>query len=686
MTDFTLERSRNRKKSQYEHHKNSFSTKFSAIDEEENKSNLKLQSNDKLISILGENILKNLKNSTSSNKNTSNNQSPANTNQDQKSKSKDKDKDKDKESPPLIERASTKIKKNNAFDPMQNKGFGNDVNVIFNGKPIKKSEEELYLEHEYNTIELFIKSVDKNKALKQMHESKENNYSSSNLGFMSSAKTVSSKSEEKNTKINLQNILDIERRYPRRDCPCIILSDKINIEKNDNKLDLLIKLLEEYKEIIMEKIFCKNFQDRIILSIYISLSQISLKLYNCTENQKKLNNLRRYICGLTDNIKYDLFNNPNFTLTSINQKFIEIIDIKNQVNNPINNDEEEKSEKEESYKKNETSLNFSSKTNKISSDESTKKKEKEKEKYRWFYDDENEEIIYENFEEFNEFNNDKDFLYGNNNGLFDLDNQRDNILNDMDGNVNFHKNISNDEDNGILKLQKNKVRRNATHKIAFEKKENKANLFNHPIPGTNHKQKNYNFQIIDINGDDNLENLDSDESIDSEEGFYEVHEYHKYDLPKLVFYEEHVKDKEKRKISKNTHVEIRPDQNFLKDKTRIKKLNDVGFKNIITIINKDPQVLPSHELNLNPFEISDFISEREKILLEQKHETVKSNNNISKKGDENISKKSENEIKNESKNNSFLSKSGSFFHEEEFSRTKILNFGNDDEEEYEEDI
>ena len=90
MTDFTLERSRNRKKSQYEHHKNSFSTKFSAIDEEENKSNLKLQSNDKLISILGENILKNLKNSTSNYKNTSNNQSPVNTNQDQKSKSKDK--------------------------------------------------------------------------------------------------------------------------------------------------------------------------------------------------------------------------------------------------------------------------------------------------------------------------------------------------------------------------------------------------------------------------------------------------------------------------------------------------------------------------------------------------------------------------------------------------------------------
>jgi hypothetical protein len=38
------------------------------------------------------------------------------------------------------------------------------------------------------------------------------------------------------------------------------------------------------------------------------------------------------------------------------------------------------------------------------------------------------------------------------------------------------------------------------------------------------KQKEYNFQIIDINGNDNLE--DSDESIDSEEGCFEIHENH----------------------------------------------------------------------------------------------------------------------------------------------------------------
>ena len=685
MTDLNLERSRNRKKSQNEYRKNSFSSKFIAIEGEDDTNNSKLQSNDKIISILGENIINNLKNSLSSNKNIINKQSLSNTNKDKRGSQ-----IKDKESPRSIEKASGKNKKNNQFDicPLATKGFMNDVNIILNGKPIKKSEEELLLEHEYNTIEFFIKSIDKNKALKQMNENKESNYSSSNIGSTNNTKSISMKSEEKNTKINLQNIIENDRRFMRRDCPCIILSDKNNIEKNENKLDLLIKIMEEYKEIIMEKIFCKNFQDRIILSIYISLSQISLKLYNCIENKQKLNNLRKYICGLTDNIKYDLFNNPNFTISSINQKFIDIIDIKNQAHNPINKDKNKINKTEDSIDKNESSLNFNSQSNKDSSSLFSKKKEK----YKWFYDDEDEEIIYENFEDFNEFiGNDKDFPYGNNNMLIEADNQKDcgPILNHMDNNFNFNKHISKDEDIGYSsKLSKNKVRRNATHKIAFEKKENTKvnNMLNHTTTGTlNFKHKDYNFQIIDLNGNVNLENIDdSDDSIDSEDGFNEVNENHKYDLPKLVFYEEHVKDKDKRKISKNTHVEIRPDQDFIKDKIRIKELNDIGFKNIITIINKQPNVLPNHELNLNPFEISDFINEREKKLLEHKHNTITSKIENSKKDDENItSKKSENEKENnlESKNNSFFSKSGSFFNDDEFSKDKILNFVNEEDEE-----
>ena len=673
MTDFNLERSRNRKRSQYEQRKNSYSSKFYDLDVKDKKSNARMKSNDKLITIRAENIFKNINNSNTNLQNEKQQKTQENQGTITKKNTNIKEKkvnQKNKENNPSNDKIMSKsLKRNNPFDvSLPNRMSGHEINLIFNGKPVKKSEEEILLDEQYNTIEYFLKSItDKNKVFKQIHENKEINYSSSNLGFMNSTKAMSVKSEEKNTKINLQNIMENDRRIMKRDCPCIILSDKINIENNENKLDFLIKIMEEYKDIIMEKAFCKNFQDRIILSIYISLSQISLKLYNCTENNKKFNNIRKFISYLSNNIKYDLFNNPNFTLSSINQKFIEIIDIKNQKN--------QNNELSERKKDDNSSLNFSTKSNYKNSSSNNK------EKYRWYYDDEDEEIIYENFEDFNEFtSNDKDYAFGNTNMVLEVDHQKDSnpALNYNVNNINFHRNISNDEDNRVIsKISRNKIRRNATHRIAFEKKENNKNynILNHNTTGPMHlKQKEYNFQIIDINGNDNLE--DSDESIDSEEGCFEIHENHKYDLPKLLFFEDHVKDKDKRKINKNTHVEIKPDSNFVKIKTRIKELNDIGFNNIITIINKDPNVLPSHELNLNPFEISDFIQEREKRIIEQQN-----NINIENtKKKEEKKKKNEEENKNDSKNESFFSKSGSFFHDDEYSKNKILNFGNDEDE------
>jgi len=673
MTDFNLERSRNRKRSQYEQRKNSYSSKFYDLDDKDKKSNARMKSNDKLITIRAENIFKNINNSNTNLQNEKQQKTQENQGTITKKNTNIKEKkvnQKNKENNPSNDKIMSKsLKRNNPFDvSLPNRMSGHEINLIFNGKPVKKSEEEILLDEQYNTIEYFLKSItDKNKVFKQIHENKEINYSSSNLGFMNSTKAMSVKSEEKNTKINLQNIMENDRRIMKRDCPCIILSDKINIENNENKLDFLIKIMEEYKDIIMEKAFCKNFQDRIILSIYISLSQISLKLYNCTENNKKFNNIRKFISYLSNNIKYDLFNNPNFTLSSINQKFIEIIDIKNQKN--------QNNELSERKKDDNSSLNFSTKSNYKNSSSNNK------EKYRWYYDDEDEEIIYENFEDFNEFtSNDKDYAIGNINMVLEVDHQKDSnpALNYNVNNINFHRNISNDEDNRVIsKISRNKIRRNATHRIAFEKKENNKNynILNHNTTGPMHlKQKEYNFQIIDINGNDNLE--DSDESIDSEEGCFEIHENHKYDLPKLLFFEDHVKDKDKRKINKNTHVEIKPDSNFVKIKTRIKELNDIGFNNIITIINKDPNVLPSHELNLNPFEISDFIQEREKRIIEQQN-----NINIENtKKKEEKKKKNEEENKNDSKNESFFSKSGSFFHDDEYSKNKILNFGNDEDE------
>ena len=460
-----LERSKNRKNSQLEYRKNSFSSKFTGIEVDVNKNtNSRMQSNDKIISVIGENLLKNLKNSPKNLPKKENipNSMPKTNNKNIKDKRLSLSKSKEKEKN-ISSNESKNLKKNTLFDGFPI-GWDKDINLVFNGMPIKKNEEELSLDHEINKIEAFLKSItDKNKAFK-IHENKESNISSSNIGFMNSTKTMSMRSEEKNTKLNLFNIMENDRRIIKRDCPCIILSDKINIENNENKLDLLIKLMEEYKEIIMEKIFCKNFQDRIILSIYISLSQISLKLYNCTENNNKLNNLRKYICGLTDNIKYDLFSNPNFTMSSINQKFIEIKEIKNQTQNPINIDENKKNDSDDSDNKSNSSLNFSSKNSSNS--------HKQKEKYRWFYDDEEEEIIYENFEDFNENDKDKDNIYGNANILFEVDNQKDNnpILNNLENNFNFHKNNEDDNNAYKTKISKNKSRRNATHKIALRKR------------------------------------------------------------------------------------------------------------------------------------------------------------------------------------------------------------------------
>ncbi len=694
-----FERSRSRKRSQY--HRPSYSSKFNIITED-NLNNSKMQINEKLISVISQNLLNNINNTntntsqTSLNNNTndknlntttSNRSSNANKKTNMTENKTSSLKEKDKES--IKEKLSSNNKKNGTFEAGHLPRFtSHDTNILFNGKPVKKTEEELFLDRQYNTIDFFLKSIsDKNKAIKQLHESKESNFSSSNLGFMSNAKSISVKSEEKITKINLQYIMENDRLFMKRDSPCIILSDKINIENCENKLDLLIKIMEEYKDIIMEKTFCKNFQDRIILSIYISLSQVSFKLFQNMENNKKINHIRKYICGLTNNIKYDLKNNPNFTLSSINQKFIEIMDIKNQNQNQINSDENQKNSNENSINKNnDSTINFSSMSN--SKKSSSISNNNIRDNYKSLYDDEEEEIIYENFEDFKE--SDKDYLYTNNNIYFESDNipkENNNIANNLENN-NYNKHSTNNVTNGIAsKISKNRFRRNASHKIAFDKGNKNSNILAYSTTGAiNFKQKDYDFQVIDVNGNENI--YDSDDSIDSEEGCYEMHDNHKNDLPKLLFYEEHVRDKDKRKINKMNHIEIKPNPRILIEKARIKELNDKAFNNIVTIINKDASLLPSHELNLNPFEIEDFINEREK----------RQKNPINKDGIKPIEKNKKEELKindedkNNSLNNSFFthiySRSGSFFQnnndedddDENNSNNKILLFENEDEE------
>jgi hypothetical protein len=381
---------------------------------------------------------------------------------------------------------------------------------------------------------------------------------------------------------------------------------------------------------------------------------------------------------MTGNIKYNLTNNPNFTFTSINQKYIEIIDIKNQnlnknENHPKDNNNNNNEHANLSLHENSS---FLSENSNMTSNDNNKYIS-----YKYNYDDEEQDIINENFEDFNECNEiDKDYLYQNNNILYGMDNEKENKnINNNENHPILNKHTSNDEDNEILtKLSKNKFRRNATHKINFEKGTNKnnTNYTSNVAMTTNRKQKNYEFQIIDINDKNNLENKDNDidDSIDSEEGIYEIHENHKYDIPKLLFYEDHINDKDKRKINKNNHVEIRADPEIIKDKKRLKELNDMGYNNIITIINKDPKLLPNHELNLTPFEINEFIKEREKKQIQQ----IILNNPKMKEKD------GEKRHADNHHNNSFfsnLSKSDSYINEEEFGKNKILNFADDEEEE-----
>jgi hypothetical protein len=566
-----------------------------------------------------------------------------------------------------ISSKKTTIISNNPFEVCNLKLY-KDISYIFNGKAVKKSEEELYLDNQYNTIDYYIKSIsDKKKTYKAENQ---DNISSSNIFFNNNKNSV--KSEEKNTKVNLQNLMESEPQGIRINSPCLILSDKISDNDEENKLNSLIKIMEDYKDIIIERILCKNFQDRLILNIFISLSQTSFKLFNSMENSKKMNNFRKYIYSLSNRVQYNLLNNPNFSLTSINQKFIDILEIKNK--NKAN--EEEKKVSNNSLKiedNNDSSLNSSSfNKNSFSNYSNESDNNGIKENDKWFYDDEEEEIIYEHFQDFHI--EDKEFNYINCNFAYEMDKDKDN-KNTLNNSKRFYRNSFNDE-NISPRIPRNKLRRNATNKI-----------FNHKILNKNTNSKinsrcnKYDFQVININGKDDFDIYEEEEdssSFDSEEGCYELHETHKYDIPKLIFYEDHLRDKEKRKINKNNHLEIRADPDCIKDKLRLKELNDIALANIITIIDKDPKFLPSHGLNLNPFEINNYIEEKEKKHLEK----IIINNYLKNEKEKENSKKIEENKNEENNNNSFLSnlysKSDSFFQDENNkNKSKILNFGNE---------
>ena len=509
-----------------------------------------------------------------------------------------------------LEKMSSKnvIKNKLMFDSFQ--GGIKDIKVVWKNKAQDKDKEEEKdpLDKQYENIENFLMHLTEKC---KVSENFEVNYSSSTLGFTGSKKSFS-KSDDKNTKINLKNIIHNNKNENKKIAPCVILSDIYHVEQKENKLDILVQTMDEYKDIIIEKMLCKNFKDRLLLNIFICLSQLSFKLYNCVENKTKYENIRKYISSVTDEIKYNLINNPNFTLNLINQKFIDIDNIDK--NLLINNDFEIKDNDNNPININ-SSMNFVTKTNKNMNTSTSSKSEdinKNKENFTNFF---NEDIIYENFEEFNIDNkNDKD-IYVNSNLFYEMDKMetKSNVNNNApEKNPMLNKQNIMDNNAFPQRSQKSKIRRNATNRLILKQRPTRLYTNTNQLPHFVNSN-NYDFHIININGDDDIEDS-SDDSIYSDEECVEVTEAYKFEKQKLLFFDDYVKDKDKRRLTKIDSIEIKPDARFVKNKARITELNEISYKNIIDIIHDDPSILPNHQLNMNPRDIAEFIRQKEELL------------------------------------------------------------------------
>ena len=509
-----------------------------------------------------------------------------------------------------LEKMSSKnvIKNKLMFDSFQ--GGIKDIKVVWKNKAQDKDKEEEKdpLDKQYENIENFLMHLTEKC---KVSENFEVNYSSSTLGFTGSKKSFS-KSDDKNTKINLKNIIHNNKNENKKIAPCVILSDIYHVEQKENKLDILVQTMDEYKDIIIEKMLCKNFKDRLLLNIFICLSQLSFKLYNCVENKTKYENIRKYISSVTDEIKYNLINNPNFTLNLINQKFIDIDNIDK--NLLINNDFEIKDNDNNPININ-SSMNFVTKTNKNMNSSTSSKSEdinKNKENFTNFF---NEDIIYENFEEFNIDNkNDKD-IYVNSNLFYEMDKMetKSNVNNNApEKNPMLNKQNIMDNNAFPQRSQRSKIRRNATNRLILKQRPTRLYTNTNQLPHFVNSN-NYDFHIININGDDDIEDS-SDDSIYSDEECVEVTEAYKFEKQKLLFFDDYVKDKDKRRLTKIDSIEIKPDARFVKNKARITELNEISYKNIIDIIHDDPSILPNHQLNMNPRDIAEFIRQKEELL------------------------------------------------------------------------
>ena len=447
---------------------------------------------------------------------------------------------------------------------MESKKFKQNYSIdnenIKEKKDIKENKEkELEINEQLQRLNLFIydainnmvdkngRSFDDDKKMKSFLNIKLVN------GFIN--KVNSLKSDDKNNgKINFEQF--IESGFLQNEG--IILCDKIEVEKKPNKIDILMKLMEDYRDRVLESCLCKNFQDRIILNIYISLSQKSFKLYNEIDNNKEIY-LRRYLCNLANNIKFNSPENPNRTLYSINQKLIDVYDKKANIKN-------------------------------------------ERNEYRNF-DDEDEDYIYEKLDE---FDSSEEENISNKNEKED----EEEYFNIDRMNINYgleysNETFENDDFSYIRDVDiEDKIKRSSTMEKNKKNEDKNSSNINKKV------KKKLNFQIIDFNS---IKLSQKKNKNNDNEDVYEI-DLNSGGKSTLVFKEEFDKSNELRE--KKYHFNIQPDENTNKKNRAIQELSFIAYNNIINIITKNSKFLPKYEFHLEPGEIMKYIEEKEKQYME----------------------------------------------------------------------
>ena len=457
-------------------------------------------------------------------------------------------------------RIADKILKRRMESKKFKQNYSIDTENIKEKKDIKENKEkELEINEQLQRLNLFIydainnmvdkngRSFDDDKKMKSFLNIKLVN------GFIN--KVNSLKSDDKNNgKINFEQF--IESGFLQNEG--IILCDKIEVEKKPNKIDILMKLMEDYRDRVLESCLCKNFQDRIILNIYISLSQMSFKLYNEIDNNKEIY-LRRYLCNLANNIKFNSPENPNRTLYSINQKLIDVYDKKLNIKN-------------------------------------------EKNEYGNF-DDEDEDYIYEKLDEF-------DFSEEDNISNKNEKEDEEEYFNIDRMNINYgleysNETFENDDFSYIRDVDiEDKIKRSSTMEKNKKNEDKNSSNINQNV------KKKLNFQIIDFNSI----NLSQKKNKNNDnEDVYEI-DLNSGGKSTLVFKEEFDKSNELRE--KKYHFNIQPDENTNKKNRAIQELSFIAYNNIINIITKNSKFLPKYEYHLEPGEIMKYIEEKEKQYME----------------------------------------------------------------------